>query len=798
MFFEEKGINPVTNPMTMQCGKQAIYVSPDGNDWDDGSLEHPFQTVARATAMAQNILMHNPCERISIFFRNGTYSIDEPIEWTTENSPGEAGSVTYCAYQEEPVIFSGAISFGQLHWETYRGDIKVADIEKECDFDVLYANAERQIMARYPNYTTPDTIFGYSGDAADVLSADRIQHTWKNAPTDGYVRALHEREWGGNSYKITDVDENGKVSLQWVGDNNRGAGYKTNQMVVENVLEELDAPNEWYYDKRKGKLYFYPPLGMDLSEAVFEGAAASELFRLTGDTPDRPIQNIKFTGIHFTKTHRTLFNSVYERPLRGDWGLARTGALFMENAKNVIVTNCRFDEIGGNAIMMSGYNEKHSIDSNRMTKIGASAVLIVGREDAVRDPSHWDNDDHKTVINDTSAGPKSENYPRDITISNTYMYDLGIYEKQVSGICISIAARIHVKGNTIHRCPRAGINISDGTFGGHLIEDNDIFDCVRGTSDHGPINAWGRDRFWSLGGYDTRGSKGAEKKPYAFLDVIERNVIRHNRISHTSEFGVDLDDGSSNYEIYDNLFLGTGVKLREGFGRTVRNNIIVNGSINIHVSYEGNDDVVQNNVIIAKTPYKFISPNSGSKTNFNRNLLYFGEQTVDVQAYGESKDTDYITGAPLFTNPDAHDYTLKAPSPALKQGFHNFDMNSFGVKGAPVPPVQKLNFAVEDGSDEENFLGGRISSIYSEGILSATGMSDYKGGYVIKPFSVEYLEEEQLETNDVILTLNGAKIQNKMDFLIKYGNIVNGTSVLVTVFRNQKKYGKTIMWVKQD
>lgn len=206
---------------------------------------------------------------------------------------------------------------------------------------------------------------------------------------------------------------------------------------------------------------------------------------------------------------------------------------------------------------------------------------------------------------------------------------------------------------------------------------------------------------------------------------------------------------------------------------------------------------MQNNVIIAKTPYKFISPNSGSKTNFNRNLLYFGEQTVDVQAYGKSRDTDYITGAPLFTNPDAHDYTLKAPSPALKQGFHNFDMNSFGVKGAPVPPVQKLNFAVEDGSDEENFLGGRISSIYSEGILSATGMSDYKGGYVIKPFSVEYLEEERLETNDVILTLNGAEIQNKMDFLIKYGNIVNGTSVLVTVFRNSKKYGKTIMWVKQ-
>lgn len=447
--------------------------------------------------------------------------------------------------------------------------------------------------------------------------------------------------------------------------------------------------------------------------------------------------------------------------------------------------------------MMSGYNEKHFIDSNQMTQIGASAVLIVGKEDAVRDPSRWDNDAHKTVISDTSAGPKNENYPRDITISNTYMYDLGIYEKQVSGICMSIAARIHVKGNTIHRCPRAGINISDGTFGGHLIEDNDVFDCVRGTGDHGPINAWGRDRFWSLGGYDTRGRKGAEKKQYAFLDVIEKNVIRHNRISHTSEFGVDLDDGSSNYEIYDNLFLGTGVKLREGFGRTVRNNIIINGPINIHVSYAGNDDVVQNNVIIAKTPYKFISPNSGSKTNFRGNLLYFGGQTLDVQAYGESKDTDYITGDPLFANPNAHDYTLKALSPALQQGFQNFDMDTFGVKGAPGPSVQKLNFVVSDDSDEENFLGGCISSIHSEGLLSATGMNDYKGVYVMKPFAVEY-RGERLENNDVILTLNGIEIQNKKDFIIQYGNIANGTGVLVTVFRNQKNYGKTIMWVKQD
>jgi hypothetical protein len=34
-----------------------------------------------------------------------------------------------------------------------------------------------------------------------------------------------------------------------------------------------------------------------------------------------------------------------------------------------------------------------------------------------------------------------------------------------------------------------------------------------------------------------------------------------------------LDDGSSNYQIYNNLCLNGGIKLREGFYRTVENNI---------------------------------------------------------------------------------------------------------------------------------------------------------------------------------------------------------------------------------
>ena len=55
---------------------------------------------------------------------------------------------------------------------------------------------------------------------------------------------------------------------------------------------------------------------------------------------------------------------------------------------------------------------------------------------------------------------------------------------------------ITVSHNSIYDTPRAGINISEGTWGGHILEFNDIFDTVKETGDHGSFNSWGRDRYW--------------------------------------------------------------------------------------------------------------------------------------------------------------------------------------------------------------------------------------------------------------------------------------------------------------
>lgn len=73
----------------------------------------------------------------------------------------------------------------------------------------------------------------------------------------------------------------------------------------------------------------------------------------------------------------------------------------------------------------------------------------------------------------------------------------GSDEKQTSPVHISMSHKITVRHCSIYDVPRAGINISEGTFGGHLIEHCDVFNTVLETGDHGSFNSWGRDRYWT-------------------------------------------------------------------------------------------------------------------------------------------------------------------------------------------------------------------------------------------------------------------------------------------------------------
>lgn len=78
--------------------------------------------------------------------------------------------------------------------------------------------------------------------------------------------------------------------------------------------------------------------------------------------------------------------------------------------------------------------------------------------------------------------------------------------------------------------------------------------------------------------------------------MIEKNIIRNSRWRCDHGWDIDLDDGSSFYHIYNNILLNRGLKLREGYKRVVKNNIIINSSLHPHVWYRNSDDVVTGNI----------------------------------------------------------------------------------------------------------------------------------------------------------------------------------------------------------
>lgn len=762
----------------MSVTELELFVSPAGADDASGSISQPYRTLERAIRRIGED--NRRYKGVKIFLRGGIYHLSGPVQIREDILGALDLPLTITNYGNERPVISGTEPIAP-QWSVYQGTIYVADIGAGRAVDALYVNHERQIMARYPNYEPGKTLGGY---AADAISKERTAR-WKN-PAGGYIRALHHAEWGGNSYRITGKTEDHELLYEWVGDNNRGSEMHPVKRMVENIFEELDAPGEWYYEKISGKLYYYPPEGKIPENASWEIVTTEELIRITGRSFRSPLRHVIIQGLTLCRTHRTLFTGKYERPLRGDWGIVRSGAVFLENTEDIRIKECVFEDIGGNAVTMSGYNQANRVEDSRFEHIGATGVLMSGKLNAVRDASTYDGDNHKTRINDFTPGPASEEYPRRILVENSYFYDIGTYEKQTAAVCMSVSEFVTVRKNTIHHTSRAGINIHDGTFGGHVIEGNDLFDCVTETADHGPINCWGRDRYWSVPQHDAMGYYGRDKRAFALLDARNTTIIRGNRVYATYAFGIDIDDGASNYDIYNNLCIGVGIKLRDGFDRRVHNNVLIGSNLEHHMSFAYNNDLIYSNIICSGKICNSLCINEGATTFFSYNLYWnMGDEVRDLP----KPDHKSVIGDPLFMDFENGDYRVKTGSPALSLGFLNFPMTdaSFGRPDVPKPP--RYIYAVNTDEDQTlRYYDVLLSNITGEGMRSAAGLPDLDGVFIMERDVLGLFCKLGLPIGkgDVIRSIGERKIRGTDDFKQAFEAIPLNTPVSIGIYRSQK------------
>jgi len=768
-----------------------LFVSPGGDDANPGTKERPLATIGRARDVARGIRG----EPITVYLRAGTYYLAEPVVFTAEDSGTAEAPVVYAAMPGEEAILSGGVRL-DLEWKPYREGIVQAKVPEGFASDQLFVDGRRQPMARYPNYDPGAQYF--QGFSADCTSPDRVKR-WAD-PAGGFVHAMHRSLWGDMHWTITGKTDDGKLELLGGWQNNRQMGAHGTYRFVENVFEELDAPGEWYLDGDGGVLYFCPPEDVDLGRATVEAVRLAQLVEFRGDR-EKPVRHVTLKGLTITHAARTFMDNK-EPLLRSDWTTYRGGAVFFDGAEDCALRDCFIHQVGGNAVFVSGYNRRIEITGCHIADAGSSAVSFVGDPGALRSPLFEYHQSQTLEEMDKTPGPKGPDYPAECLVEDCLIYRNGRVEKQTAGVNICTAESITVRHCSIYDCPRAGINICNGAFGGHLIEFCDVFDTVKETGDHGSFNSWGRDRFW----HPNRGQTVEWLKQHPEMpkwDCRKTIVLRNNRWRCDHGWDIDLDDGSSNYELRNNLCLAGGIKLREGYFRTVANNIMVDYTFCPHVWYPDCHTEFTHNIIWRDgyAPAGMRTTDQGRSIDYN---LVHQPGAEPKPAEGLRKfggDEHSLVADARFIDPVAGDYRVRDDSPALELGFENFPMDRFGVqkpelkKLARTPPLPGTleAAAIRSGGwgrsysspKTAHWLGAKIKNIEDQGEMSAVGLGDKNGVLLVAVPDGSEAARAGLKENDVIRGVAGRQVNGLGDFAEQYERESRSRSITLRLWRDQ-------------
>ena len=775
-----------------------LYVSPAGSDALVGTSQaKSVASLAKARDLARQYAGKTA---VTVHVADGVYYLPETLTFASQDSGSEKNPVVYKADNEGGAVLSGGSKL-ELEWQPYRDGIFQAKTPQGIEIDQLFIDSKAQRMARYPNYDPKKKTAAYQGYSADAFSKERAAN-WAD-PTGGYIHAMHKSQWGGYHYRITGKDAEGEVTYEGGWQNNRQMGMHKSYRMVENIFEELDAAGEWFHNAKTSTLYYMPIAGVDLAKAKVEVVRLRHLIELQG-TQAAPVKFISLQGFTVRHAART-FMDCKEPLLRSDWAIYRGGAFLLTGTEDVSILDCEFDQVGGNAVFVNNYNRRTLVKGCHIHDAGASGVCFVGDPKAVRNPLFEYNETQHLSDIDLTPGPKTDNYPADSTVEDCLIHSIGSVEKQPAAVQISMAQGITVRDVSIYDCARSGINVSEGTWGGHLIEGCDVFDTVLETKDHGSFNSWGRDRYWRSDVTPTQEAVDQDPK-LPFLDAVKTTVIRNSRWRCDHGWDIDLDDGSSNYDIYNNLLLAKGLKLREGFRRHAWNNVVVNNGLHPHVWYEGNKDQVYGNILMSQhRPARILRPNADS-ARVDQNL-YFVANESRVKAASDKLgwDKNSIFGDPQFVDPSSGDFRVKEGSPAFDIGFKNFPMDQFGVKKpslkkiarTPQIPTLVLEKAQPKRRPAKNarsakrpsppsvWLGANLENLGGEE-FSAYGVSKEDGGVVLNQVPKDSIAAQQgLKEGDVVQQVNGKAVRTS-DQLLKACSQGGSKPIKLMIVRDQQ------------
>ena len=341
-----------------------LFVAPDGRDDWSGRLAHPNATrtdgpLATLSAACKIWRELAAGRKRTIVFQAGDYFLDVPLTLTDEDN----GLTLEPAPGAQVRLYGGRRVQG---WKRDGDAFYTADLagvrEGTRDFRALIVNGRYCPRARLPETGTFEHVSVF-----DVPWMTTTGGGWKRKPTDtelttmeykpndlGSWLDLHNAEvtvyhmWDESLVGLSTHDPDTHTLTFSTPSGHPPGAFGVKKYAVWNLREGMTKPGQWYLDRTRGKVVYWPLAGEDMARAEVIAPTVESILVL-GGTKESPVKDI---------TIRNLTLSVTTTPLKaGGFGAGRfEGAVTATFAENCTFAGLEVVNVGGQAIKVSGSN----------------------------------------------------------------------------------------------------------------------------------------------------------------------------------------------------------------------------------------------------------------------------------------------------------------------------------------------------------------------------------------------------------------------------------------------------------
>ena len=656
-----------------QTAEADYYVAPGGKDsWEgrmpvpDGKGNGPFATLERARDAIRQLKADGKLNRpVTVMLREGTYALSRTFVLEPEDSGTEGAPITYAAFPGEKPILSGGRQI--TGWERGEGQlwkVHLPSVEAgQWHFRQLFVGGQRRLRARTPNegwfhltgLVNPNNAKDPINRKAFRFKPGDLSASWTNLQQVEIVKLFG---WSETRLPIENVDQQQNICTcagLSSSSHRRLFDWYGPRYFVENVLEGLDSPGEWYLDRKAGVLHYWPMPGEQMSEVEVVAPVLDCLVRLDGDvTAGVFVEHVTLRGLTFMHGGAAFPQGGYQE---------QQSDVFVPAAiRGTGVRNCRFlrneiAHVGTYAIELAAGSQHNQIVANHLHDLGAGGVKI----DGPRNPASEAEETSHTVVTDN------------------HVHDGGHIYFGGTGIWAGHSGHNTISHNEVHDLYGMGISIGwtwayELTPAHHnIVEYNHVYDLG-----HGKVGA-------SSGLYTLARQPGTKLRYNLIHDIV-----RYTDGPTHPTFGIQVDNGSGEILFENNVVYNVPDACWKQMGKlhTVRNNIFAfaDGYEILRRRDEGSL-VFQRNIVLSDDGKIFGDRWNQQNYEADHNLYWdTSDEALDFgglsfqQWQARGHDTRSLLADPGFRDPKKGDFRLPADSPALRVGFEPIDLSDVGPR----------------------------------------------------------------------------------------------------------------------